>query len=141
MEDSKKKPIMIGVIVVCLALAGAITFITSSGEEGGIDTLKRGQEMFWIKCRNPDCEHEFQMDMKDYFIYMKENQDPMSMAPPAVVCPECSEESSYRAAKCDKCGLIFERNTIPNDFADRCPECKYSKTEESRKAARSGRGK
>jgi predicted RNA-binding Zn-ribbon protein involved in translation (DUF1610 family) len=134
MEESKKKPIMIGIIVVCLVLAGAITYITSSGEEGGLDSIKRGEQMFWLKCRNPDCEHEFQMDMKDYFIYMKEHQDPMSMAPPAVVCPECGEESVYRAEKCEKCGLVFERNSIPNDFADRCPECKYSKTEELRKA-------
>ena len=141
MEDSKKKPIMIGVIVACLVLAGIITYATRSKEEGGIASLKRGQEMFLIKCRNPDCEHEWQMDMKDYFVYMKEHQDPMSMTAPAIVCPECGEESGYRAVKCEKCGLVFERGTVPNDFVDRCPECKYSKTEESRKKARARKGK
>ena len=141
MEDSKKKPIMIGVVVVCLVLAGIITYATRSGSGGGLDTIKRGQEMFWLKCRNPDCENEWQMDMKDYFMYMKEHQDPMSMAPPAHVCPKCGEESGYRAAKCEKCGLIFERNSVPNDFADRCPECGHSATEEARKKAREQRGK
>ena len=141
MEGSKKKPIMIGVVVVCLVLAGIITYTTRSGSGGGLESIKRGQEMFWLKCRNPDCENEWQMDMKDYFVYMKENQDPMSMAPPAHLCPECGEEGGYRAVKCEKCDLVFERNSVPNDFADRCPECSYSSTEEARKKAREQRGK
>ncbi len=140
MEDSKKKPIMIGVVIGCLALAGVITYVTRSGETGGIESLKRGK-MTWIKCRNPGCEHEYEMDLKDYFIYMKEHQDPMSMAAPAIVCPECGEESVYRSEKCEKCGLVFERGAVPNDFADRCPECKYSATEEARKKARARKGK
>jgi len=140
MEASKKKPIMIGVIVACLALAGIITYTTRSRETGGIGSLKRGK-MTWLKCRNPGCEHEHQMDLKDYFIYMQEHQDPMSMMAPAIVCPECGEESVYRAEKCEKCGLVFERGAVPNDFADRCPECKHSKTEEARKKARARKGK
>ncbi len=140
MEDSKKKPIMIAVIVACLVLAGIITYATRSKEEGGIAAIKRGK-MTWLKCRNPDCGHEYQMDLKDYFIYMKEHQDPMSLTAPEIVCPECGEESVYRAEKCEKCGLIFEMGTIPNDFADKCPECKYSKIEESRKKARARKDK
>jgi len=141
MEDSKKKPIMIAVIVVCLVLAGIITYATRSKKEGGgIESLKRGQ-MTWLKCRNPDCGHEYQMDLKDCLIYIKEHQDPMSMETPAIVCPECGEESVYRAEKCEKCGLVFERGSVPNDFVDRCPECKYSKTEEGRKKARDRKGK
>ncbi len=140
MEDSKKKPIMIGVIVACLVLAGIITYATRSKEAGGIASIKRGK-MTWLKCRNPDCGHEYQMDLKDCLIYIKEHQDPMSMETPAIVCPECGEESVYRAEKCEKCGLVFERGTVPNDFADRCPECKYSKTEDSRKKARARKGK
>jgi hypothetical protein len=140
MEDSKKKPIMIGVIVVCLALAGGITYMSRAKDSGGIESLKRGT-MVWLKCRNPGCETEYEMDMKDYFLYLKEHQDPMSMAAPAIVCRDCSEESVYRAEKCDKCGLVFERGTVPNDFADRCPECKHSKTEQKRKEARARKNK
>jgi ssDNA-binding Zn-finger/Zn-ribbon topoisomerase 1 len=135
MEDSKKKPIMIAVIVVCLILAVVITFATRSGDTGGIDDLKRGV-MFWVKCSNPDCEHTWQMDRKDYFQYLRDHQDPMSMAAPAIVCEECSEESGYRAEKCGQCGLVFERGSVPHDFADRCPECGYSNVEDMRKKGR-----
>jgi len=135
MEVSKKKPIMIGVIVMCLVLAVVITLATRR-EESGLDSLKYGEEMYWIKCRSPKCEHAWQMDRKDYFKYLQDHQDPMSMAAPAIVCPECGEESGYRAEKCPKCGLVFERGSVPHDFADRCPECDYSKTEEERKKAK-----
>ena len=135
MEDSKKKPIMIGVVVGCLVLAGIITFATRSGGSGGIKALERGV-IYWVKCTNPDCEHEWEMDRKDYFQYLKDNQDPMSMAAPGIVCDQCDEESGYRAEKCEECELIFTRGSVPHDFADRCPECSHSKTERLRKEAR-----
>jgi predicted RNA-binding Zn-ribbon protein involved in translation (DUF1610 family) len=137
MEESKKKPIMIGIILMCLVLAGAITYITRSRSPGNIESLKRGT-MTWLKCRNPDCEHKYQIDLKDYFIYIRDHQDPMSMAAPAIACPNCGEESVYRAEKCEKCGLVFERGSVPNDFTDRCPECGYSETERRREEAREG---
>jgi hypothetical protein len=135
MEDSKKKPIMIGVIIVCLVLAGVITFATRSGSSGGVEDLKRGV-MYWVKCTAEDCEHEWEMDRKDYFQYLKEHQDPMSMSAPGVECDECGEESGFRAEKCEQCELIFIRGTVPHDFADRCPDCSHSKTERLRKEAR-----
>jgi len=140
MEESKKKPIMIGVVVVCLALAGIITYVTNSGEGGGIESIKRGKPT-WLKCRNPDCEHEYQMDLKDYFIYVRDHQEPMSLAAPALVCPNCGEKGVYKAEKCEKCGLVFETGSVPLDFADRCPECGYSKTEAKRKESRARRDK
>jgi predicted RNA-binding Zn-ribbon protein involved in translation (DUF1610 family) len=146
MEESKRKPIMIAVIVVCLILAGAITYITNTGEPGGIESMKRGT-MIWLKCNNPDCKTEYQMDRKDYFVYLKEHPpnsadfiatltDPNAMPSTPLVCKECGEEAAYRAEKCEKCALIFIRGTIRNDFADRCPECGHSKTESMRKEAR-----
>ena len=92
--------------------------------------------LYWVMCTNPDCEHKWQMDRKDYIMYLKENQDPMSMMAPAIVCPSCGEEGGYRAEKCEKCGLIFIRGSVPQDFADRCPECSHSKTEKLRKETR-----
>ncbi len=138
MEDSKKKPIMIGVIVGCLVLAGVITFATRSRSGGGLEDLERGV-MYWVKCTNADCEHAWEMDRKDYFQYLKDHQDPMSMSAPGIVCPECGEESGYRAEKCAKCELIFMRGSVPHDFADRCPECSHSETERLRKEARARR--
>ena len=137
MEEVKKKMIMIVVVVACLVAAGIITYATRSGSTGGIETIKRGTATVWLRCRSPKCENTWEMDKRDYFEYLSEHQDPMSMLAPAVVCPKCSEEGGYRAEKCEKCGLIFERGTVPHDFADRCPECGNSQTERLRKEARS----
>lgn len=102
-----------------------------------IENREKAEKIYWIKCCNPDCEHEWQMDMKDYWVYMKENQDPMSMAPPAIACPDCGEKSGYRAEKCEKCGLIFERRSVHMDFSDRCPGCGYSRSEAMREVRKS----
>jgi hypothetical protein len=101
----------------------------------GLDELKRGVK-YWVKCVDAKCGHMWQMDRKDYFQYLREHQDPMSLAAPAIVCPKCSKESGYRAEKCENCGLVFVRGGIPHDFADRCPQCGRSKTEDDRKASR-----
>jgi predicted RNA-binding Zn-ribbon protein involved in translation (DUF1610 family) len=139
MEEGKKKIIMTVVILVCLVAAGIVTYSTrSSSKAGGIESIKRGTEMYWLKCRNPDCEHEWQMDKRDYYEYLNEHRreaPPMSVPP--VVCPKCGEDSGYRAEKCEKCGLVFERGSVPNDLPDRCPKCGYSAIEEARKKARS----
>jgi ribosomal protein L37E len=133
MEDNKKKPIMVGIIVVALFLAVGITFFTHSKDDG-IDSMKSGQ-MIWVKCRN--CGAEYQVDKKEYFKYLQEHGDPMAPEPPA--CKQCGEKSIYQAEKCEKCGLIFFKGSVPNDFADKCPECGYSKTEELRKKFRGGK--
>jgi hypothetical protein len=137
MEDSTKKTVLGVVIVVCIVAAGIITYATRSRSGGGLEAVQRGT-MIWLKCTNADCENTWQMDQKDYFEYLKEHRDPMQMAAPGVLCPKCSQDSGYAAEKCGKCETIFLRASVPHDFADRCPECGYSKTEEARKAARKG---
>jgi hypothetical protein len=64
MEDSRKKPIMIGVIVVCLIVAGLITFAKRSGSKSGIDSIP-DEKMTWVKCNNPSCKAEYQMSEKE----------------------------------------------------------------------------
>lgn len=113
------------------------------------EQLKKRQEqmenskpsvMYWIKCSNADCKHEWQLDRTDYFVYLKEHQDPASMEPPAIVCPKCGKESGFRAEKCNKCGLVFKRGSVPHDFADRCPSCNFSELEDRRRRAREAAG-
>ena len=136
MEESKKKPIMIAIVVACLVLAGTITYITSSGGSGGIDSIKRG-EMVWVKCSNPDCVAEYQMGKRDYYEYIEEHQ--VGMSNPALVCKECGEETVYRAEKCPECGAIFFLGSVRGDYQDRCPECGYSKTEQMAEKAKKAR--
>ena len=136
MEESKKKPIMIGVIVGCLVLAGVITVMTRSGGSGSTVQFE-GQPM-WVKCNNPDCGVEYEMDMKEYFDYIQEHmRGPVT---PLLPCKQCGEESVYRAVKCPKCEHVFLYGAASDagDFFDRCPECGYSETEETRKQRREG---
>jgi len=131
MEGSMKKTIMLGVIVVCVVVAGAITLKTRRRKGPNLEPFK--DKMTWVKCRNPECGEEYQMNLKEYFEFIQENQDPSTLAPPALTCKKCGEPSVYRAVKCPKCGTVFEMGSIPHDFADRCPKCGYSQTEVDRK--------
>lgn len=133
MEEGAKKLLMVIIVVACLGAAGAITVMTRSGGSGSLKDLDP-TEMIWVKCSNEDCEAEYQVGKKEYYTYMQENRDPMSMLPPPMLCKECGEESCLQAVKCENCELVFFKGSVPHDFADRCPECKYSKTEEVRKS-------
>lgn len=136
MEDSRKKPIMIGVIVVCLGVAAAITLMRGSGGGSGIDSIP-DDKMLWVKCSNPACKAEYEMSEKQYFKGINERLNPMAMArsTPPLTCEKCSKDSLFRAEKCanPSCGTVFFRDSVPNDLPDRCPECGQSKTEESRR--------
>ncbi|MFA5251104.1 MAG: hypothetical protein WC454_00765 [Phycisphaerae bacterium] len=132
MEESKKKIIMIGIIVACIVAAIVITVATQSSGDG-VDSLRRGQAMVWIKCRSPKCENTWQMDKKDYFEYLEKNRSGMTV--PGIACPKCNEVSGYRAEKCAKCDTIFERVT-GSSVIDKCPKCGYSKLEDMTNKAR-----
>lgn len=135
MEESRKKPIMVGVIIACLVLAAIIIIGRRSGGSGGIDSVSN-EEMIWVKCNNPSCKAEYQMGLKAYHKYMLEHANPMAPTAPPLICKECGEPSAYRAEKCENpdCGIVFiQGSSGPGDFADRCPKCKQSATEESRK--------
>jgi hypothetical protein len=130
MEDSKKKLVSVVIIVVCLVTAAVITYFTRPIRDFPI----KGD--VWLLCRN--CQAAWQMGKKDYFKYLAEHQDPATMLPPGVLCAACGKETGFRAEKCEKCGLIFERSSVAHDFADRCPSCGYSSTEARRKESRKG---
>ena len=140
MEESKKKPVMIAIIVGCLAPAGIITYVTSRSRNPGIEVYK-GQKL-WVKCANENCGAAYEMDKEEYFKQEEEekrlNSDAMGQLP--ITCQKCGEKSLFRAFKCDKCGEVFFYGAVGyNDFADRCPKCGYSALEAKRKADRTGR--
>ena len=125
MEESKKKPIMLGIVVALLVLASVMAY-TNRSKRGA-----SGTKAVWVKCGSPDCEAEYQMDKKEYTKFVSEHAEPdtISVTPP-MVCKECEEESAFRSVKCEKCGLIFFWRTVPKDYADRCPGCGHSEKEE-----------
>ncbi len=110
----------------------------SNTRKRGIESIANS-EMIWVKCNNPACKAAYQMGKRDYFKYIEEHAIPLSPSAPALFCTKCGKESIYRAEKCGNpdCGIAFFRGSIPNDFADRCPDCKRSETEEKRKHRRS----
>jgi predicted RNA-binding Zn-ribbon protein involved in translation (DUF1610 family) len=133
MEDSKKKPIMIGIVVACIIAAVVITIMTSSGGSGsGIASIESGLNT-WVKCSNPDCGHEYQMEKRKYLETIQEQRKGSASLMQALECPKCGEQSVYEAVKCEKCELIFFPGTVRGDFTDRCPECGHSETEIQRK--------
>ena len=124
---------MIGVIVVCLAAAGAIFWGTRSGG-GSIDDISDAEKT-WVICMNRSCNAEYEMGLKDYYKFLRDNVNPIGPTP-ALTCETCGEPSVYRAEKCQNpaCGIVFRRDSVPNDHADRCPKCGHSATEDSREA-------
>ncbi|MHC4155077.1 MAG: hypothetical protein ACYST6_09170 [Planctomycetota bacterium] len=142
MEESKKKPIMIGVIVGCVVVAGAITYFTRSGGSGGIPG-EFADRYTWMACRNPDCGNSWEMNLKEYYEMVEQFriENPGRMENPATTCPKCNEPSGYEAVKCDKCESVFEKGTVvPRTFEDKCPKCGYSAIEERRKQRAAERG-
>ena len=139
MDESKKKPIMIAVIVVCLGAAAVIAYKSTRRNEG--IPAHFAKEMTWVKCRNPKCEAEYEITKKEYYEYLEKNTTATMMTVPALICTRCGELSVYRAIKCEKCGLVFEASWKRGDFEDRCPKCGYSKIEDERKRAANMRRK
>ena len=136
MEGSKKKAVMIAVVIGCLVVAAAITF-TGGPKSTGIERLAGQQQ--WIMCTNTDCEAEYTMDKKEYHEWRKKNLSFAARGESGMVCQECGEQTVFGAVKCgnEKCGHVFLIGAAGGlDFTDRCPECGYSKTEEERKQAR-----
>ena len=125
---------MIAVIIVCLAVAGAVFWGTRSSGSGGIDDIS-DEEMTWVICMNKSCNATYQMSLKEYYKFVTANANPMGPAP-ALTCEKCGQPSVYKAEKCQNpaCGNVFRSGSVPNDFQDRCPKCKQSATEEIRKA-------
>lgn len=144
MDESKKKPIMIGAIVVCLAVAGLITWRTASSPSG-IKTIPAGQKT-WMVCRNPECQHNYEISLRDYYKQVEAAWNAATasggeagLAPPPLTCPKCSEASCHKAYKCPSCSVVFEVGSVRGDLEDRCPKCNYSQLEANTKRAAGSR--
>jgi hypothetical protein len=136
MEDSRKKPVMIGIIVVCLGVAALVTYMGSGG--GGDYRGISDDAVRWVKCNNPECKAEYEMGTRKYLAELQENMNPTNPnAPtPALTCKECNKRSIYGAIKCadTACGTVFIEGISGLEYiGDRCPVCEKSEIEESRK--------
>lgn len=94
--DESKKPIMIGVVVVCLAVAGFVTYRTyfkgSGGSSGGGLSGVPGAAV-WVKCQNPNCKSESQILETDFIKLIEEAR-----------AAGATGKNSEIALKCRSCG-------------------------------------
>ncbi|MBN2132787.1 MAG: hypothetical protein JW741_25020, partial [Sedimentisphaerales bacterium] len=121
------------VIGVCIVVA-LVVFLKTRGGGSGIDSLD-DSEMTWVKCLK--CGASYEMGLKQYYNEVKAksaaNPSPIPVTLP-LTCQKCGQDAVVKAFKCEKCGEVSKLNSVPADFEDRCPKCKHSAIEASRKA-------
>ena len=92
-------------------------------------------DVLWVKCRDPTCAAEYRVPLDEYYTYVEEHADPTRLVAPPLVCVHCGRKTIFRAFKCAKCDVVSFTNSVPDDFADRCPNCSYSQVEVDREKA------
>jgi ribosomal protein L37E len=124
------------VIVVSAVAVAVIILMTRPASTGGIESIPESEQT-WVKCTQ--CGAAYQMGKRRYFEQLEKKATASSgrmLVTPKLTCRECGKDGILRAVKCEKCGEVFFRNSVPADLADRCPKCGYSKTEAKRNARR-----
>lgn len=115
------------IIVFCLVTIVIVALLSFSGNPRKIPDFEG--RLTWVKCDK--CDAAYQIELNQYFEELKAKQKTWSgFGTPGLTCEKCDNESAYRAIKCEKCGTIFRRVAGRGAYADRCPECGFSKTEE-----------
>ena len=130
MDEDKKKYVMIGVIVVCIALAAGITYFNMGGSGGGSGSSRP------VTMLCDSCEATYELSSEEYKEAIRElgaGQNPMMMmrGPMVLTCKECGEIAAYKATKCPECGEAFVMGDAGDEkYPDRCPSCNYSAMEQ-----------
>jgi len=120
--------IMVVITVVCVSAAGFIIF-RSTAPKNKLSEFA-GQQT-WVLCVNPKCKATYQTDLKAYYEEM-EKKGPFHMEMEGVKCQKCGQLTAFKAIECPQCKNIFRPGSAGReDFHDRCPKCKYSKTEQN----------
>ena len=129
MDDSKKKMIMLGAVIICLI--GAVVMFSKS-RSSNVKAIGGSKDVAF-KCTAEDCGSEFTMSLSEYNKLTKKQFPggmPMGGAQVVAECPVCKEKIAIPAIKCTKCGKIFFSNTVEGDYPDICPECGFSRLQE-----------
>lgn len=131
MTEETKKFLAIGAVVVCLGIAGTVTYKTFFGDGGGV-SMSGDVPLLCTTCGG------FEIPMKQFQEIMSKN--PMGMMPGmpgqqmVIDCPKCNKKTCYPAQKCPKCQNIFVFGQARDqNFPDRCPKCKFSEYEDMQK--------
>ena len=130
MDLGLKQKLGIGFAIVAISVAIVVGYSSLKPEAAGPTSIKKGLKA-WVKCGNPDCGNEYQMEKREYWEKVVAVRGPLSTEEVFLECPKCSQKTVFLAEKCPKCGLVFKPNPGIDDYPDRCPGCKYSEMETS----------
>ena len=134
------KNLAYSIISVCLMVVAFLTYkFTSGAGSAGLAGIDADSKI-WVKCKNANCKAAKEMGERDFYAALEGNTEPGRRSGPGLPCDQCGEPTSvYKAKKCPEtdCLTVFFYGSVPNDFPDRCPKCKVSQTEKSRKERRS----
>jgi len=133
------KPLMIIMVVACLVLAVVVFFLFGNEEQSGYSQFE-GVSIL-VKCSNPECNAEYQMDKKEFreAVSAEKQKNLLYIGDPPIRCKECGQMSLLEAIKCPKCETVFFKGQLgPGHFKDECPNCGYSETKEQRKKTAGG---
>jgi hypothetical protein len=132
MTDETKKFLAIAAAVVCLAVAGWVSYNTFFGEGGGGEATG-DMALLCTTCGG------FEIPISEFRDMMNKNAQNMMMpmmgpSMMAMECPKCHKKTCYVAQKCDKCKNIFVFGQAKDpQYPDRCPKCRFSQIEDMQK--------
>jgi DNA-directed RNA polymerase subunit M/transcription elongation factor TFIIS len=124
MDPEKKRPLMIVVIVVCLLVAGLITW--SRLRSGDSMAAFKGQTV-WMRC--DDCGAVYEIPKTEYVRWLESIQDQakeavVSGSLEAMECKECGANAAQEVEKCPKCGEVYQYGESGKGIPpDACPNC------------------
>ena len=134
------KNLSYGIISVCILLTSFFVYrsMSRSGNTGlnAIDA----DSIIWVKCKTSTCQAAQEMGEREFLEAVQANASPgQRRGGPGLLCDQCGKMRLYKAQKCPEaeCLAVFFYGSAQNDFPDRCPKCKVSQTEKSRKERRS----
>ena len=127
MTDESKKYLSIGIVIVCLSMAGIISYRTMFG--GSSAAAGAGAALLCTDCGG------FEISTEEFQEFMNKNSNTMMTGQSIELeCPKCNQKTCYMAKKCKDCENIFvPGQTKDQEFPDRCPECGFSQMEARQK--------
>ncbi len=106
------KALKIGIAVVLLAAALAITMLTGDGSEPLPDTPESN-----VKWRCSDCEHTYDLSS----LKSAEAQTRAGATAP-IHCAKCDVKAAYQVIGCPECGTLYFGSEAPGSTGQ-CPKC------------------
>ncbi len=106
------KALKIGIAVVLLAAALAITVLSGDGVDPLADTAESS-----VKWRCTECEHTF-----DLSALKSAEAQTRAQATAPIHCTECEEKAAYQVIACPDCGTLYFGSEAPGSTGQ-CPKC------------------